>query len=360
MIESSTNISEKVGMSPGSLIHIGDIHDQDQLITVTDYSKNACEVINVESIDDILQFKDKDTVTWVNIEGLKNIEIIESIGQAFNIHPLVLEDILNTHQRPKFEDFEDYQYIVLKGLFLESADITVIYEQISILLLNNFVFTFKEKKDDLFLPIVKRIQNDKSRIRSLGPDYLTYAILDSIIDQNFALLESLDEVIDSIEEELLINPATKTLKRIQGIKRELIYVRRSISPLRELLSSILRNESHLIEEKTQIYFRDVYDHVLRISETIELQRDMVYGLMDMYQTSISNKMNEVMKVLTVFASIFIPLTFIAGVYGMNFEYMPELKWRLAYPILWVVFITVAIGLLAYFRRKSGYDLHFVI
>ncbi len=352
MIESSTNISEKVGMSPGSLIHIGDIHDQDQLITVTDYSKNACEVINVESIDDILQFKDKDTVTWVNIEGLKNIEIIESIGQAFNIHPLVLEDILNTHQRPKFEDFEDYQYIVLKGLFLESADITVIYEQISILLLNNFVFTFKEKKDDLFLPIVKRIQNDKSRIRSLGPDYLTYTILDSIIDQNFALLESLDEVIDSIEEELLINPATKTLKRIQGIKRELIYVRRSISPLRELLSSILRNESHLIEEKTQIYFRDVYDHVLRISETIELQRDMVYGLMDMYQTSISNKMNEVMKVLTVFASIFIPLTFIAGVYGMNFEYMPELKWRLAYPILWVVFITVAIGLLAYFRRKK--------
>ena len=352
MIESSTNISEKVGMSPGSLIHIGDIHDQDQLITINDYSKNACKVINVESIDDILQFKDKDTVTWVNIEGLKNIEIVESIGQAFNIHPLVLEDILNTHQRPKFEDFEDYQYIVLKGLFLESADITVIYEQISILLLNNFVFTFKEKKDDLFLPIVKRIQNDKSRIRSLGSDYLTYAILDSIIDQNFALLESLDEVIDSIEEELLINPATKTLKRIQGIKRELIYVRRSISPLRELLSSILRNESHLIEEKTQIYFRDVYDHVLRISETIELQRDMVYGLMDMYQTSISNKMNEVMKVLTVFASIFIPLTFIAGVYGMNFEYMPELKWRLAYPILWVVFIIVGIGLLVYFRRKK--------
>ncbi len=352
MTENSNNISEKVGMAPGSLIHIGAIHDQEQLITVTDYTKDACTVINVESIDDILQFKEKDSVTWVNIEGLKNIEIIESIGQAFNIHPLVLEDILNTHQRPKVEDFEEYQYIVLKGLSYEGAGTTVIHEQISILLLKNFVFTFKEIKDDLFHPIEKRIQNNKSRIRALSSDYLTYTILDSIIDQNFALLESLDEVIDSIEEELLINPAINTLKRIQGIKRELIYIRRSITPLRELLGSILRNESHLIEERTQIYFRDVLDHVLRISETIELQRDMVYGLMDMYQTSISNKMNEVMKVLTVFASIFIPLTFIAGVYGMNFEYMPELKWRLAYPILWVVFITVGIGLLAYFRRKK--------
>jgi len=352
MIENSTSISEKIGMSPGSLIHIGDIHDHDQIITITDYTKDTCEVIKVESIDDILKFKDKDSVTWVNIEGLKNIEIIESIGKAFNIHPLVLEDILNTHQRPKFEDYEDYQYIVLKGLFLKSEEITVIHEQISILLLNNFVFTFKEKMDDLFDPIEKRLQNSKSRMRALGPDYLTYAILDSIIDQNFALLESLDEIIDLIEEELLVNPGTDTLKRIQSIKRELIYVRRSVSPLRELLNSILRIESPLIEEKTQIYFRDVYDHVLRISETIELQRDMVYGLMDMYQTSISNKMNEVMKVLTVFASIFIPLTFIAGVYGMNFEYMPELQWRLAYPILWVVFIIIAIGLLVYFRRKK--------
>jgi len=352
MIENSTNISEKVGMSPGSLIHIGDIHDQDQHITIIDYTKNSGEVIDVESIDDILKFKDKNSVTWVNVEGLKNIEIIESIGQAFNIHPLVLEDILNTHQRAKFEDYDDYQYIVLKGLFLENKDSTVIYEQISILLLNNFVFTFKEKKDNLFEPIEKRIQNSKNRIRGLGPDYLTYAILDSIIDQNFALLESLDEIIDSIEEELLLNPGADTLKRIQNIKRELIYIRRSVSPLRELLNSILRVESPLIEEKTQIYFRDVYDHVLRISETIELQRDMVYGLMDMYQTSISNKMNEVMKVLTVFASIFIPLTFIAGVYGMNFEYMPELQWRLAYPILWVIFIVVGVGLLIYFRRKK--------
>jgi magnesium transporter len=350
--ETPNYLSEKAGMSPGSLLHIGDIHEQQPRISVTDYNKKSTEKLNAESIDDILHFKDKDSVTWVNIEGLKNIELIQAIGDAFNIHPLVLEDILNTHQRPKFEDYDDYQYIVLKGLSLKSDDSTVNYEQISILLLKNFVFTFREKQNDLFVAIEKRIQNDKSRFRSTGSDYLAYAILDCIVDQNFTLIESLDEIIDSIEEELLINPETKTLTRIQGIKRELIYIRRATSPLRELLTAILRNENPLLEEKTQVYFRDVYDHVLRISETIELQRDMVYSLMEMYQSSISNKMNEVMKVLTVFASIFIPLTFIAGVYGMNFEFMPELKWRFAYPVLWVVFIIVAAGLLVYFRKKK--------
>lgn len=352
MVDDLNNVSKKVGMSPGSLVHIGEVHDQEPRISVTDFNKERNETVRVDSIVDILKFKEKDSVTWVSIEGLKSIEIVESIGEEFNIHPLVLEDILNTNQRPKFEDYDDYLYIVLKGASLESKSSIVLYEQISILVLKNFVFTFKERRDDLFVPIERRLENSKSRIRGLGSDYLSYVILDSIVDQNFTLLESMDESIDSIEEELLINPATISLTQIQGVKRELIYIRRSISPLRELLSSILRSESHLIHEKTHIYFRDVYDHVLRISETIELQRDMVYGLMDMYQTSISNKMNEVMKVLTVFASIFIPLTFIAGVYGMNFEYMPELKWRLAYPILWVVFITVGIGLLIYFRKKK--------
>jgi magnesium transporter len=300
-----------------------------------------------------LQFKDKESITWVNIEGLVNIELIKAIGETFKIHPLVLEDILNTHQRPKHEDYGSYQYIVLKGISVGNADSSVVmYEQISILLLKNFVFTFKEKRDDLFSSIEKRIENSSSRIRRFGSDYLTYAILDCIVDQNFTLLEALDERIDLVEEQLLLNPSIETVSSIQGIKRELIYIRRAISPLRELIGDILRNESPLIHTKTQIYFRDVYDHVLRITETLELQRDMVYSLLDMYQTTISNKMNEIMKVLTVFASIFIPLTFIAGVYGMNFEYMPELKWKFAYPALWLVFIIVSVGLLIYFRRKK--------
>ena len=334
--ETSNYLSDKTGMSPGSLIHIGSIYENEPRIFVTDFNKKTSTSHSVKSIDDILQYKDTNTITWVNIEGLRNNEFIQAVGEAFNIHPLVLEDILNTHQRAKHEDYDNYQYIVLKGLSLENeaSSASVTYEQISILFLKNFVFTFKEKRDELFTPIEKRIENRNSRIRNFGSDYLTYTILDCIVDQNFTLIETLDERIDQIEDELLLNPSIQTVSSIQGIKRELIYIRRAISPLRDLLGDILRNESTLIQENTQIYFRDVYDHVLRISETIELQRDMVYSLLDMYQTTISNKMNEVMKVLTVFASIFIPLTFIAGVYGMNFEYMPELKWKLAYPVLW--------------------------
>ncbi|MCL4108032.1 UNVERIFIED_CONTAM: hypothetical protein GTU68_017060 [Idotea baltica] len=337
-------------MSPGSLIHIGDIHEQQPRVTVTHYNKNMHETYEVKSLAEIIDKKPDDSLTWVNIEGLNNIELIDSLGKEFNIHPLVLEDILHTNQRPKFEEFEDFHYIVLKNLSLKSSEI--IYEQISILLLKNYVFTFREKRDNLFEPVEVRLKNAKSRFRNLGTDYLAYVILDLIVDQNFILQEKLDEIIDDTEEELLGNPDSATLSKIQKIKRELIFMRRTVSPLRELLSSILRHEGELISEKTQIYYKDIYDHVLRISETIELQRDMVYGLLDMYQTFMSNRMNEIMKVLTVFASIFIPLTFLAGIYGMNFEYMPELKWRYAYPVLWLVFIIVTIGLLYYFRKKK--------
>ncbi|KAG1652856.1 Cobalt/magnesium transport protein CorA [Nymphon striatum] len=296
-------------MSPGSLIHISDIEEQKPEIAVTHYSKESTQTFSIESSDELLNFVDKNkgstknSITWVQIEGLKNIEFLSSIGSTFKIHPLVLEDILNTHQRPKLEDNDDYQYIVAKSLFLESNSKTVIHEQISILLLENFVFTFKEKRDDLFLPIHKRINSNKSRIRNLGADYLVYVILDNIVDQNFVLIESLDEIIDSMEEEILSSPETKTLVRLQEIKKELIYIRRSVSPHRELLSAIIRSESGLIHNDTIIYFKDVYDHVLRITESIELQRDMVYSLMDMYQSSISNKMNETMKIKTQFDSL---------------------------------------------------------
>ena len=350
MTDSSNLLADKAGMSPGSLIHIGDIHELQPCISVTHYNNSLHETYETESLSEILKKKPEGSLTWVNIEGLKNIELICEIGDEFNIHPLVLEDILHTNQRPKFEDFDDYHYIVLKNLSL--IDEQVIYEQVSILLLKDFVFTFREQRNNLFEPIEVRIQKAKSRFRSLGTDYLAYVILDLVVDQNFILQDSLDEIIDITEEKLLANPDSSILVEIQRIKRDLIYIRRTISPLRELLASILRHESDLINENTQIYFKDVYDHVLRISETIELQRDMVYGLLDMYQTHMSNKMNEIMKVLTVFASIFIPLTFLAGIYGMNFEYMPELKWRYAYPVLWIIFIVVAVGLLSYFRRKK--------
>ncbi|QDV49937.1 Magnesium transport protein CorA [Gimesia fumaroli] len=344
-------------MPPGSLVHIGDFDEEETRISVIDYGRIDLEEPVVETVEDLLKFREKDSITWVCLEGLKNVEITELIGKYFNIHPLVLEDILNTHQRPKFEEYDDYLYIVLKGLSSgendsSSVDFRVKYEQVSILVLNDFVFTFKERKDDLFLPLVQRIRNSTGRIRSLGSDYLTYALLDTIVDQNFLLLDSMDEQVDDIEEELLTNPTSDTLVAIQRLKRELIDIKRATSPQRELLSAILRSDHELISEKIHIYYRDVFDHVLRITESVDSYRDMLGGLLDIYVSSVSNKMNEVMKILTVFASIFIPLTFIAGIYGMNFEYMPELKWKWSYPVVWLVFITLPTVLIIYFKKKK--------
>jgi len=352
MPDSLTNISDKAGMPPGTLVHVGDTHEAESRITVIDYSKENIEERIIGSIDEILPCLDSNTVTWLNIEGLKDIIPIESVGRILNIHPLVLEDILNTHQRPKFEEHDNYLYIVLKSLSVENSTLSIGYEQISILMLNNLVVTFKEKKDDIFIPLMQRLKNGKGRIRNMGSDYLTYAVLDTIVDQMFFIIDSIDEIIETTEEHLLVNPTSGSLSAIQQIKRELIYIRKSISPLREVLAAIPRSDSPLIQEKTHIYFRDVYDHVLRITETIESHRDMLTGLLDIYMSSVSNKMNEVMKVLTVFASIFIPLTFIAGIYGMNFEYMPELKWKWAYPTLWIAFILIPIVLIIYFKRKK--------
>ena len=352
MPESLSYSSEKAGLPSGSLVHVGEVHDYENRISVIDYSKSAIEKRTVKSIAEILPYKQTDTVTWVNIEGLTDISIIDAIGRYFDIHGLVLEDILNTHQRPKLEDYNDFLYIVLKALALGENDFDVEYEQISILILNKFVFTFKEKPDAIFDPILNQLDNEKSRLRNLGTDYLAYVILDTVVDEYFALQDALDELIETVEDDLLSNPSAQTLGTIQKIKRELIFLRRTVSPLRELLANIQRSESKLIQERTKRYFADVYDHAIRVIEAMESYRDLITGMMDIYLSSVSNKMNETMKVLTVFATIFIPLTFIAGVYGMNFEYMPELKWRWAYPVLWGVFVGISVFLLSYFKRKK--------
>ena len=353
MIASLRNASEKAGFPPGSLVHVGDVLETVTRMSVIDYSKENIEEQQIHSVDEILKYKDSDTVTWVIIEGLANVDIIESIGTLFDIHQLVLEDILNTHQRPKFEEYDDHLYIVLKCLLSEDENFSVSYEQISLLVLRNFVFLFKEKNDDLFRSILQRIRTSKGRFRSLGADYLMYAILDAVVDQNFILIDSLDNAITSLEESLLTSePTQDTLNTIQRLKREIIVIRRHVSPVRELMAGMLRSESELIQEKTHIYLRDVSDHAIRVIESIESYRDILSGLLEIYMSKVSNKMNEVMKVLTVFASIFIPLTFLAGIYGMNFEYMPELNWKWAYPALWVAFISIPAILLVYFRKKK--------
>lgn len=344
--------SDKAGLPPGSLVHVGDGLVHDSKITVVDYNREAVNEHDIGHIDEILTFMDRKSVTWVNIEGLSDISVVEAVGRFFDIHPLVLEDILNTHQRPKFEEYDEHLYIVLKALTLETEGFKVQYEQVSILLMHDVIITFKEKRDNLFQPLRTRLQNTSSRIRTFGVDYLAYAMLDTIIDQNFLLLDSLDESVDEIEDELLDQPTAMTLAKIQKIKRELIFIRRAVSPLRDLLSAIIRTDSGLIQEKTHLYFRDVLDHVLRVTEAIESYRDILGSLLDIYISSVSNRMNEVMKVLTVFASIFIPLTFIVGIYGMNFDYMPELHWKWAYPTLWLLLVAIPAGLIVFFKKRK--------
>jgi len=352
MSESLSSASKKSGLAPGTLVHIGEVHEHEHSIIMMNYNSTKLEKRTINSIEELLPYKITDSVTWVIIDGLKDIAIVDAIGQHFDIHPLVLEDILNTNQRTKFEEYPEYLYFVIKATSLHKGSFNIEYEQISILVLKNFVFTFMEKPDELFDPILNRLNNEEGHLRNSGSDYLAYVIMDTVVDEYFTLQDAFDELIESIEDDLLTHPSVDTLMTIQKIRRELIFLRKTVSPLRELLAAIRRSESPLFDDRTKRYFADIYDHSIRIIEAVESYRELISGMLDIYLSSVSNKMNETMKFLTVFASIFIPLTFIAGVYGMNFEYMPELKWKWSYPILWSVFIAIAVSLLFYFKKKK--------
>jgi len=280
--------------------------------------------------------------------------MMEKIANHFGIHSLVMEDILNTGQRPKMDDMDDYVYVVLKMLNYNEEDDEIDAEQISIILGQNFVISFQEKERDVFEPIRERIRKNKGRIRKKGADYLAYTLLDSVVDIYFTILEKIGERIEFLEEELVENPSTQTLQEIHGLKREMIFLRKSIWPLREVISGLERGESSLIKETTVIYLRDVYDHTIQVIDTVETFRDMLSGILDVYLSSISNKMNEVMKVLTIIATIFIPLTFLAGVYGMNFRYMPELEWRWGYFTALFLMAVIGIGMVIYVRKKKWF------
>jgi len=349
--------SKTIGLPPGSLVHVGDSRTAQVKITVIDYDeKNFIE--KEVSVEECFLFKDKPSVTWINIDGVHQIDIIEKIGLHFGLHPLILEDIVNTDQRPKMEDFEDYIFIVLKMLYHSKKDDEIKAEQISLILGKNFVLSFQETEGDVFDFVRERIRNSKGRIRKVGADYLTYSLLDAVIDNYFIILEKIGETVEETEDKLITNPMPKTLQAIHDMKRELIFLRRSVWPLREVISGLQRGESKLIHKSTQIYVRDMYDHTIQVIDTIETFRDMISGMLDIYMSSVSNKMNEVMKVLTIFAAIFIPLTFVAGIYGMNFDphaspyNMPELGWQYGYPMVCVVMISVAVTMLYYFRRKK--------
>ncbi|MDH5684516.1 MAG: magnesium/cobalt transporter CorA [candidate division WOR-3 bacterium] len=348
--KSIKRISRKAGLPPGTLVHIGERKAEQVKITIIDYDESQVQEKIAEKIEECFPFKDKPTVTWINIDGIHKVEVIEKIGNCFNLHPLILEDILNTGQRPKIEDFGEHIFLVLKMLYYLEKEITI--EQVSLILGPNFVISFQEREGDVFNNIRERIRNNKGRIRKMGADYLAYSLLDAIVDGYFVILEKVGEEIEDIEEKLIKNPTPKTVQIIHNLKREMISLRKSVWPLREVVGVLERGESSLIKKTTGVYLRDVYDHTIQVIDTIETYRDMISGMLDIYLSSISNRMNEVMKILTIIATIFIPLTFIAGIYGMNFRFMPELGWRLGYPAVLFIMVIIGIVMLFYFRRKK--------
>jgi magnesium transporter len=345
-------LSKKSGLPPGTLVAIGEKRTDKVRMSIMDYDEGQFTEKEVGAVEETFPFKDKSTVTWVNIDGLHDTDAIETIGRHFGLHPLVLEDIVNTAQRPKMEDFGDYIFVVLKMLYRDPDQEEVRAEQVSLVLGSNFVMSFQEVEGDVFNHVRERIRTSKGRVRKMGADYLAYTLMDAVVDNYFIVLETFGEKIESIEDELVADPTPDKLETIHGLKREMIFLRKSVWPLRELISGLQRSESALVTEGVTVYLRDVYDHTIQVIDTIESFRDMVSGMVETYMSSISNKMNEVMKVLTIIATIFIPITFIAGIYGMNFENMPELHWPWGYFGALGIMVAVTLAMVAYFRRKG--------
>ena len=337
---------------PGTVKYVGKKREAPVRLHLLDYNETDFTEKDLKNVSESLPFKESPTVTWLNITGVHDEKVILEVGDKFNIHPLVLEDIANTTQRPKVEEYDNYMFVIVKMAYFNDDTKEVVLEQVSLLVGKDFVISFQEKEGDVLEGLRDRIRNSKGKVRKLGSDYLMYGILDSIVDHCFSVLEKLGEEIESMEEKLVIDANQELLSKIYNIKKELIFMRKAVWPMREVINTIQRSEHDLVNDGTIVFLRDVYDHIVQVVETVETFRDMTTGMLDLYLSTVSNKMNEVMKVLTIFAAIFIPLTFIAGVYGMNFHFMPELNWRFAYPLWWAVIIVLTIGMIFYFKKKK--------
>lgn len=349
---------KKPGSAPGTVVHIGERHLDEIKITVHDYDDDRFQEVAIEQIQNVQPYLDDPSKTWIQVSGLHDIEKLKSIWSYFELHPLIQEDIVNTSQRPKVEFYENCIFIVLRMLSFSKEEQRIEAEQISIVLGRNYVMSFQETDEDYFKPILDRLSIEGSKIRINKTDYLTYTLIDTVVDHYFSIIEHIADEIEHIEDELLKNPEDDLLKHIHKIRREVIFFRKSIWPLRDAINSAIRDESKFIGDNTKIYLRDVYDHMIQVIDNIENYRDMMLGLHDMYMSNISNRMNEIMKVLTIIATIFIPLTFIAGIYGMNFNTeispynLPELNWYYGYPIFWAIMIVITVVMAFYFKRKG--------
>jgi magnesium transporter len=343
---------KKPGAAPGTLVYTGPERSDPVAVHLFEYDQDVCEESILSPETDYQELSENGRLTWINVDGLDDLDLTKKIGTAFDLHPLVQEDLVHTGQRPKVEEYDDYFFIVLRMLTLDAAAVGVKNEQIGIIIGDGYVLSFQERAGDVWQGVRDRIRAKSGRIRNRGADYLAYALIDAIVDNYFNILESFAEQLETLEEEVLESPTEETMHRIHRFRQEMFVVRRAVWPLRELANALVRTESPLIDAGTGVFLRDVYDHTIQVVDAAETLREVVSGLMDLYLSSVSNRMNEIMKVLTIIASIFIPLTFLAGIYGMNFESMPELGIPWAYPVILGIMGALAIGLLLFFRKRG--------
>jgi len=343
--------SKKAGLPPGSLVYVGDTVPKKARMVVIDYDEANHLEKEVGTVEECLPFRERPTVTWINVDGL-DVDRIEEIGRRFELHPLLMEDVLNTEQRPKLDDYGSYVFFVLRMLQYDEKGSAIDSEQVSLVLGRSYVLSFQESIGDIFDPLRERIRNGKGVVRSRGADYLAYCLIDAVVDGYFSILERVGDRLEELEDELVVNPGIETLHAIHRLKRQVTMLRKSVWPLREVINRLDRMGSGLIEEGTRVYLRDVYDHTIQVIDAIETYRDLLSGMLEIYLSSISNRMNEIMKVLTIIGTIFIPLTFIAGLYGMNFRYMPELGLPWAYPAILMLMSIIGIIMVIYFRGKK--------
>jgi len=357
MIKLVRKRSEKAGLPPGELVYVGG-ESGAVSVSVTEYDELEYRTRESATVEECAILKGAPGVTWINVDGLHEVSQIEKLGTCFGLHPLTVEDILNTEQRPKVDINEDYVYIVLNMLTYDEEAKEVDSEQVSIVLGENYVITFQEKKGDIFDALRGRLKAGQGKIRRSGADYLAYCLIDSVVDNYFKVLEGIGEDIEEVEESLMDNPDKQTVQSIHFLKRETIYLRKSVWPLREIIGQLDRGETGFVRPETRVYLRDVYDHTVQVIDTVETYRDLISGMIDIHLSTVSNRMNEVMKVLTIFAAIFIPLTFIAGVYGMNFNHsasplnMPELDSYYGYPAVLAVMLAIGVAMLLVFKKKK--------
>lgn len=346
-----SRVEGKMGKAPGTVSYLGTKEKTDSIVYATEYDMDGVEVLELTDIEQILQLKSSNKTDWINVVGITDEPFIEALGKSFGLNPLLLEDAINTEQRPKIDEYEEYIFGVFKMLYLNDKA-EIVNEHVALVLMENSVMVFQEVKEDVFDGVRNRIHSKQGRIRTRGADYLFFALLDAIIDNYFLVLEHINERIEVLEEEVYSNPKPIVAQNIQQLKKDVLKIRRWIYPVKELIARLIDSESPLITKDTKLFLRDAHDHTLEINESLQIYREMSMSLMEMYMSNMSNKMNEVMKVLTIMASIFIPLTFIAGVYGMNFENIPELHFQNGYYYVWGLMITIFIGMLIYFKKKS--------